>query len=148
MKSGFAIGQIGQLTWTVDASMVIVLAGDVRATVFSTPNMILLMERAAREAIRPFLEDREESVGVLVNIEHMGGATIGAMVRGIARATAIDGRRLTFDVEAWCGDRLIGRGTHTRALVAVDRLIDNLEKLSGSEMRTMYKNVNTGPLPS
>ena len=52
MKPGLSIGAVGTLTWIVDASMVITLGGDSRATVFSTPNMILLMERAGREALR------------------------------------------------------------------------------------------------
>ena len=60
MKSGLQTGNIGRLTWVVDASMIITLGGDSRATVFSTPNMILLMERAAREALRPYLEPGEE----------------------------------------------------------------------------------------
>ncbi len=49
MKTGLQQGITADLTWIVDASMVITLGGDARATVFSTPNMILLMERAARE---------------------------------------------------------------------------------------------------
>jgi predicted thioesterase len=55
MKPGFQIGAIGELIWSVDSSMVITLGGDSRATVFSTPNMIMLMERAAREALRHYL---------------------------------------------------------------------------------------------
>ena len=72
MKPGLSIGAVGTLTWIVDASMVITLGGDSRATVFSTPIMILLMERAGREALRPFLEPGEESVGTEVNIQHIG----------------------------------------------------------------------------
>lgn len=147
MKPGLNIGSLGELVWTVDASMVITLGGDARATVFSTPNMILLMERAAREALRAFLEPDEESVGVEVNIQHIGGASIGATVRGVAKVTAVDGRRVTFDVEAWAGDRLIGRGTHTRAIVPLSRLIENLEKLSGEVKRAMNLSPVTGPLP-
>lgn len=147
MRPGLNVGTVGQLIWTVDASMVITLGGDSRATVFSTPNMILLMERAAREALREFLEPGEESVGVEVNIQHIGGASIGATVRGVAKVTDIDGRRVVFDVEAWAGDRLIGRGTHTRAVLPVSRLIENLEKLSGDEKRAMNLTANTGSLP-
>ena len=61
MKPNLKPGDVGTLTWIVDASMIIKLGGDPRATVFSNPNMILLMERAAREALRPFLEAGEES---------------------------------------------------------------------------------------
>ncbi len=148
MKPSLKPGDTGELTWIVDSSMVITLGGDARATVFSTPNMILLMERAAREALRPVLEDGEESVGIEVHIQHLEGAAMGATVRGVARVTGVDGRRISFDVEAWAGKRLIGRGTHSRAVVTLSRLIKNLAKLSGDEGVAMNLNPNSGPLPS
>ena len=147
MKSGLQTGNIGRLTWVVDASMIITLGGDSRATVFSTPNMILLMERAAREALRPYLEPGEESVGVDVSIQHLGGAGLGTVVTGVAKVTVIDGRRVSFDVEAFADDRLIGKGTHSRAIVLLDRLIENLAKLSNDEGRAMKFAANTGSLP-
>ena len=133
MKTGLQPGQTGELNWVVDANMVITLGGDSRATVFSTPNMILLMERAAKEALRPFLDAAEESVGIDVNIRHLAGTGIGSTVTGRARVTAIDGRRVQFDVEAWAGNRLLGQGTHARAIVAVQKIIDNLAALSPEE---------------
>lgn len=153
MKPGLKVGDVARLDWTVDPSMVILLGGDPRAAVFSTPNMILLMERAAREAIRPFLEPGEESVGVDVQIQHVGGAGLGASVRGEARVLSIDGRKIQFEVEAFAedlsaGQRRIGHGLHTRALVSVERLMENLAKQSGTGERTMSLKANTGPLPS
>ena len=148
MKATLKPGDTGELIWIVDASMVITLGGDARATVFSTPNMILLMERAAREALRPVLEDGEESVGIEVNIQHLEGAAMGTTVRGVARVTAVDGRRVSFEVEAWAGKRLIGRGTHSRAVVTLSRLIENLAKLSGDEGTAMNLSANSGALPS
>ncbi len=147
MKPGLKPGDTGRLIWIVDASMVITLGGDSRATVFSTPNMILLMERAAREALRPFLEGGEESVGVDVNVEHLGGASIGMQVTGVARVIWQDGRRVGFAVEAYAGDRLIGKGTHTRAIISVSRLVENLARLSNSEGYAMNLAANTGSMP-
>lgn len=147
MKPGLSPGQRAELQWIVDASMVITLGGDSRATVFSTPNMILLMERAAREVLRPWLEPTEESVGIDVNIQHLSGAGIGTAVKGVAVVTAIDGRQIQFDVEAWTGDRLLGRGTHKRAVVPVSRIIDNLEKFTG-QTSLSHLNMNSGPLPA
>ncbi|MFO0980030.1 MAG: enoyl-CoA hydratase-related protein [Planctomycetaceae bacterium] len=147
MKPGLTSGQRAHLNWIVDATMVITLGGDSRATVFSTPNMILLMERAAREALRPWLEDGEESVGIDVNIQHLSGAGMGSSVTGVAVVTGIDGRNIQFDVEAWTSDRLLGRGTHRRAVVPVSRLIENLEKFSGQKSLSNMK-TNIGSLPS
>lgn len=141
-------GAFGELIWNVDSSMVITLGGDPRATVFSTPNMIMLMERSAREALRPYLDVGEESVGTDVQIQHVSGAGIGAVVRGQARVTGIDGKKIQFDVSAWCGDRQLGYGKHTRALVKLDRLIENLDKQSQEGPRAMNLTPNEGTLPS
>src|ERR1700748_354081 len=117
MKLGLKIGDIGELTWIVDPTTTITLGGVPQATVFSTPSMIMLMERAAREALRPFLEEGEESVGVEVQVEHTGPAVLDSTVRGVAKVVDIDGRRVGFELQAYAGDREIGRGKHRRALV-------------------------------
>ena len=84
MRPGLSVGQVGRLEWTVAAQHTIHLgqqqqaAGGSSAVVFSTPNMILLMERAAKEALRPFLDDGEESVGTAVNVQHLAATPIGA----------------------------------------------------------------------
>ena len=137
----------GSLTWVVDASHVITLGGDSRAAVLSTPNMILLMERAAREALREFLEPSEESVGVDVNIRHLAGAPLGATVRGVAKVVGIDERRVSFEIEAWAGQRQLGRGTHSRAIVQLSRLIENLAMLSEDKAMAIDLNANRGSLP-
>lgn len=147
MKPGLQPGAIGELIWNVDSSMVITLGGNPRATVFSTPNMIMLMERSARDALKSYLEPGEESVGTDVNIQHIGGAGIGSVVRGQAMVTGIEGKRVHFDVSAWCGERQLGFGKHTRALVKLDRLIENLDKQSQEGPRAMNLNPNTGALP-
>jgi len=128
MKPGLQVGTVGELAWVVDPSMTISLGGLPSATVFSTPNMIMLMERAAREAIRPYLEEGEESVGVDVNVEHIGAAVLGARVRAEAKVSGIEGRRLDFDVRALVGDREIGRGRHRRALIQLERLVANISQ--------------------
>ncbi|MDA1230943.1 MAG: enoyl-CoA hydratase-related protein [Planctomycetota bacterium] len=147
MKSGLKSGDVGQLTWVVDASMIITLGGDPRATVFSTPNMILLMERAAREALRPILELGEESVGIDVSIQHVAGTGLGSTVIGVAEVTNIDGRRVGFNVAAYAGNRLLGKGTHSRAVVSVSRIIENLAKLSNDERSATNLTTHAGALP-
>lgn len=147
MKPGILPGAAGTLTWVVDASTVITLGGDPRATVFSTPNMILLMERSAKEVLRPFLDAGEESVGTSVNIQHVGSAGLGEIVTGAAKLSTIDGRKFTFEIEARCGDRVIGYGTHTRAVIALNRLIDNLAILRNEDPRAMTLRASSGALP-
>ena len=147
MKPGLQIGATGELTWIVDPTMTITLGGLPQATVFSTPNMVMLMERAAREALRPFLEVSEESVGVEVQVEHLGPACLGDTVRGVAKVTAVDGRRVAFDIQCFAGTREIGRGRHKRAVVQLNRLVENLNKTCGDQGRTMTLEPNRGELP-
>jgi predicted thioesterase len=109
MRSDLKIGDAGELTWMVDPTMTITLGSVPQAAVFSTPSMIMLMEQSAREAIRPFLEEGEESVGVEVQIEHTGAAVLGSTVRSVAKVVEMDGRRVGFEVHAYVGDREIGR---------------------------------------
>lgn len=149
MRPGLSVGTESELVWQVTAEHVIHLgypapslsgglladdAGHVPASavVFSTPYMILLMERAARKAIEPFLEPGEVSVGASVNIEHMAGTPLGAEVRGVARVTAVDGRSIQFDVAAYDAREQIGRGTHRRAVVKVDRIAERMAEKAGA----------------
>ncbi len=117
--------------------MTITLGGVPQATVFSTPSMIMLMELSAREALRPFLEDGEESVGVDVHVEHIGAAVLGSSVRGVAKVVELDGRRVGFEVGAYVGDREIGRGKHQRAVIQLNKLVANVTQLLKEEDRVM-----------
>ena len=101
MKPGFDTSAQGRLEWTVTPDRTITLGGDPRATVFATPYMIMLMERAGREALRPFLEEGEESVGIDVNIRHLAGAGLGAQVHAVAKVVSIEGRKIGFEVQAY-----------------------------------------------
>ena len=148
MKAGLQIGNVGELTWIVDPTMTITLGSLPQATVFSTPNMVMLMERAAREALRPFIEEGEETVGIEVQVEHLGPAVLGDTVKGVAKVTAIEGRRVSFDVQCLAGTREIGRGKHRRAVVQLARLLENLNKTCGDQGRTMTLEPNTGKLPA
>jgi enoyl-CoA hydratase len=146
MKPGLKIHDVGELTWVVDPTMTITLGGVPQATVFSTPSMIMLMELSAREALRPFLGDGEESVGADVQVEHTGAAVIGSTVRGVAKVVEIDGRRVSFEVQAYVGDREIGRGKHRRVVLQLDRLVANVTQILKEEDHLMNLKPATGGL--
>src|SRR5579859_1598579 len=85
--------------------------------IYSTPNMIGLMEWAASNALLPFCEPGEISVGTAINIEHRAPTTIGAVVKAEAVLESANGRFYVFRVTAHNGQTEIGRGTVTRAFV-------------------------------
>lgn len=85
--------------------------------VLSTPSMILLMEMASLQAAQPHLDDNETTVGTHVNVSHQAAARQGETVVADSELIEINRRRLTFAVRVSVGGRLIGEGTHQRAII-------------------------------
>ena len=98
--------------------------------VFSTPMMVLMMENAALNALRPFLEPGESAVGTGINVQHFASTPVGHDVRAEAEVTGIDGRRIEFAVTAKDENEEIGRGTHQRMVIDLQRFNDRLARKS------------------
>jgi fluoroacetyl-CoA thioesterase len=92
--------------------------------VLSTPMMIAWMESAAFEALLPFCEGDEVTVGTAVNINHRAPSGVGASVKCEAVLESINGKFLTFRVSAHNGKEVIGYGTVGRAFVSVSKFAD------------------------
>jgi fluoroacetyl-CoA thioesterase len=88
--------------------------------VFSTPEMIRLMETAGFNALQPYCEPGEISVGTAVNVEHRAPVGINAVVRATAEVESVDGRFYRLHVAAFEGKREIGSGTILRTIVRVE----------------------------
>ncbi|MDE6500074.1 MAG: thioesterase family protein [Rikenella sp.] len=99
-------------------------------SVFGTPAMAALMERAAMEAVAPFLEPGESSVGTALNITHDRASGIGNTIQATARIIRVEGRRIDFRIEATdlSNATTIGSGTHTRFVVDVEKFMRKIEK--------------------
>ena len=96
--------------------------------VYSTPDMIRLMETAAFHALQPYCEGDEITVGTSINIEHRAASGIGARVKAEAVLESFDGRFYTLRVTARDDAQEIGRGSVGRAVVSVGKF---LEKMKG-----------------
>ena len=94
--------------------------------VFATPAMVALMENAAMNAVAPALPQGSTTVGAEMNTTHIKPSAIGANVRAVATLTAVEGRKLTFDVEACDEVGAIGKGTHVRFVVDKERFMAKL----------------------
>lgn len=111
------VGMSAEIVRVVDDSLVVKhVGGD---GVFSTPSMIGLMERAGIEAVQAHLPPGHTTVGFEVHVKHFAATPKGKTVRVRAELTAIDGRKLTFNVEAHDDGKKVGAGTHRRAIVQV-----------------------------
>jgi len=88
--------------------------------VYSTPDMVRLMEIAGSHALQPFCEPGEISVGTAVHVEHRLPVGIKSVVRATAEIESVEGRFLKIKVAVFEGKREIGSGYITRAIVRVD----------------------------
>ncbi len=95
--------------------------------VYSTPDMIRLMETAAFRALQPYCEGDEITVGTSVNVEHRAASGIGAQITAEAVLDSFDGRFYTMRVTARDETQEIGRGTVGRAVVSVGRFLERMK---------------------
>ena len=117
----FPTGLTGEATTQVLPELTARHLGSGTVAVFATPEMVRLMEHAAVNGLKPYLAEGQQSVGTVVDVKHLAATPIGATVTARAELTAVDGRRLTFIVNAHDGTELIGSGTHERALIDLAR---------------------------
>jgi fluoroacetyl-CoA thioesterase len=100
--------------------------------VLATPVMIMVMENAALNAIKPYLDAGESAVGTRVEVHHLAPTPIGQRVVGEAEVTKVDGRRIEFTVRARDETEEIGAGTHERVIVDLARLAKRLSAKAAS----------------
>lgn len=91
--------------------------------VFATSRMVALMELAAARLMKPLLGNEELSVGVNVTVNHMAATPNGEEVKAIAIYKGMEGKLYKFDVELHDKGGKAGGGTHTRAIVKTERLV-------------------------
>jgi predicted thioesterase len=96
--------------------------------VYSTPDMIRLLETAAFHALQPYCEGDEISVGTSIHVEHRAASGIGAVIKAEAVVQSFDGRFYTVRVSATDGSQEIGRGTVGRAVVSLAEFAARLKK--------------------
>jgi fluoroacetyl-CoA thioesterase len=85
--------------------------------VLATPVMVLIMENAALNAIRPYLDPGESAVGTAIVVRHLAATPVGHQVRAEAEVVKVDGKRIEFKVSARDEIEEIGVGTHQRIVI-------------------------------
>jgi predicted thioesterase len=89
--------------------------------VFATPAMVAIMEKASTMALQPYLDEGSTTVGTALNISHVSATPIGMEVSATAEVTNVEGREITFKVQAFDEVGLIGEGTHKRFVVFAEK---------------------------
>ncbi len=111
----------------VTDSMTARAAGSGDLPVLATPMMLALMENAAMLCVAPHLPEGSTTVGSSIQSSHLRPTPIGAQVQATATLTAVEGRKLTFRIEASDARGIIGQGTHERFVVERERFLSKLK---------------------
>jgi predicted thioesterase len=110
----------GEISEVVEFRHTLTAHHEMLPPVYSTPDMIRLMETAAFLALHPYCGEGEITVGTAINVEHRAPAGVGANVKAEAWFESSDGRFYIMRVRAEAGGVEIGRGTVTRAFVHLE----------------------------
>jgi predicted thioesterase len=94
--------------------------------VLSTPVMIMAMENAALNAIKPYFEPGESAVGTRVDVSHLAATPVGRRVVAFAEVKRVVGRHIEFAVHAMDGSEEIGRGTHERVVIDLAKFSERI----------------------
>lgn len=123
-------GLRGEVTSLVEPQDTAQEVGSGSLKVFATPCMVAMMEGAACEAIADCMPEGQTSVGTRLEIRHTSATPVGLEVRAEAELTAVEGKKLTFQVRAFDEKGEIGSGIHERVLVTEQKFLDKTyEKL-------------------
>ncbi len=118
---------IGESEAVVTGEWSAVRMGSGTVPVLATPALVALMEQAAVRALEGRLPLGQTSVGVRIDVRHLAATPLGIRVRARAVLVAAEGRRLTFQIEAWDEAEKIGEATHERVLVDLARFMERVE---------------------
>ncbi|MGD0161495.1 MAG: thioesterase [Candidatus Sulfotelmatobacter sp.] len=127
MPKQIPIGARGEAQETVEFKHTLTSHHAELPPVYSTPDMIRLMETAAFHALQPYCEGDEITVGTSINIEHRAASGIGAHVQAEAVLESFDGRFYILRVTARDDAQEIGRGTVGRAVVSIGKFVEKMK---------------------
>lgn len=113
-------------TITVSKENTAITMGSGDLEVFATPSMVSLMENAAMNAVAGELPEGSTTVGVMMNTTHTKPSAMGDTVSATAVLKEVEGRKLTFEVQAMDSKGVIGEGIHVRYIVDKEKFMSKL----------------------
>ena len=113
-----------QLTVTTALTAITMGSGDL--PVLATPAMMALMENAAMLAVADHLPEGCTTVGGHITASHLKPTPVGETVTATATVVKHDGKKIEFDVKAYCGNTLLGEGSHLRFIVDKEKFMSRL----------------------
>ncbi len=126
MTANLKTGLRGSAKVKVDDSNTATAYGSGSVSVFATPAMIGLMEKAAVSSVNQLLPEGYTTVGIRVDVEHIAATPVDGSVEARSQLREIDGRRLVFTVEAFDDREQVGKGTHERFIVPTAKFLQRV----------------------
>ena len=127
MKTPLTLGTSLKRRIEIDRNRTIDFMGD-ELRVYSTPSMVSDMEYTCRDLIMDHAEEDEDSVGTHVSVDHLAPTLLGMWVDVTATVTAVEGSRISFDVEVRDTIERIGHGQHIRFMINKEKQAGRLRK--------------------
>jgi predicted thioesterase len=124
-------GLSAELTISVTEADTAARWGSGLVPVYSTPALVGLMEAAAVKALEGALETGKTTVGGHIDVRHLAATPVGMTIRARAELTAIEGRKLVFQVEAWDEVEKIGEALHERFVIDAEKFVAHCQAKSG-----------------
>jgi len=128
MRMELKTGLVAEKEIVVEDKHVASHLGSGGVPVYATPTMVLHMEEASRQAVDHLLGPDGATVGAYIAVKHLAPTPKGMRVRIRAELINIDGRMLTFKVEAWDEVEKVGEAEHVRAIISMAKFAERLEK--------------------
>ncbi len=126
MKNSLRPGVSKTRRLVVDSERTISFMGE-EGRVYGTPWLCRDIEQTCRDILLNHADAGEDSVGMEVVLRHTAPTLLGMEVEITATVTAVDGRKVIFDVTAKDELEPIGGGTHTRFVVDVAKAHERLK---------------------
>jgi predicted thioesterase len=130
MKGRPRIGTVGEMAFVVGQEHVIDFTTGGMPAVLSTPKLIGLIERTARESLSQFLDENERTVGVEIEVRHLAPTPLGAQVTITTRVIHVEAKLVDFQFEVRDQHETIARGLHKRAVISVESFARRVAKKS------------------
>lgn len=123
-----SVGLVAEKEIVVEDKHVASHLGSGGVPVYATPMMVLHMEETSRQAVDHLLGPDGATVGAYMAVKHLAPTPKGMKVRIRSELVKIDGRMLTFRVEAWDEVEKVGEAEHVRAIISMAKFAERIEK--------------------
>lgn len=126
--SRIAPGLTGRAEIVVGPEHTAPFVGSGRIAVLATPVMINVIEASALAAVEHLLPAGHQSLGIRLDVSHIAATPVGIRVTATAEVVRVEGRTITFRVEANDEFEPIGGGEHQRVVVSVARFDERVQR--------------------